>query len=316
MSRRAGWMLTKVKLMSVTIQAADLKALEAEAIEIFRETVAGFRNPVMMYSIGKDSSVLLHLALKAFYPAKPPFPLLHIDTTWKFRAMIRFRDATVRRHGLNLAVHTNQEGLRQGVNPFDHGGAYTQIMKTDALKQALTAGRYDFAIGGARRDEERSRAKERVFSVRAPGHAWDPKRQRPELWSLYNGQLAPGETMRVFPLSNWTELDVWTYIAVEGIDVVPLYFAAMRPTVMRGGQMIVVDDERMRLEPGEAPEERMVRFRSLGCYPLSAAVESEATDLPALLAEMRQTRQSERAGRLIDQEQDSSMERKKREGYF
>jgi sulfate adenylyltransferase subunit 2 len=271
---------------------------------------------VLLYSIGKDSSVLLHLARKAFYPARPPFPLLHIDTTWKFRAMIAFRDETVRRFGLELRTHTNPEGLRDGVNPFDHGGAYTQIMKTDALKQALTAGNYDFAIGGARRDEERSRAKERIFSVRAPGHAWDPKRQRPELWHLYNGQLAPGETMRVFPLSNWTELDVWTYIAAEGIDVVPLYFAAMRPTVMRGGQIIVVDDDRMRFEPNEQPADRMVRFRSLGCYPLSAAVASEAADMAALLAEMRITRDSERAGRLIDQEQDSSMERKKREGYF
>lgn len=295
---------------------AHLKVLEAESIRIFREVAALASRPVLLYSIGKDSSVLLHLALKAFYPAKPPFPLLHIDTTWKFRAMIQFRDETVRRHGLNLRVHTNPEGLRQGINPFDHGGAYTQIMKTDALKQALTEGRYDFAIGGARRDEERSRAKERIFSVRAPGHAWDPKRQRPELWHLYNGQLGPGETMRVFPLSNWTELDVWSYIAAEGIDVVPLYYAAMRPTVIRSGQIIVCDDDRMRFEPGEAPEDRMVRFRSLGCYPLSAAVESDAADLDAVIAEMRETRQSERAGRLIDQDQDSSMERKKREGYF
>ena len=230
--------------------------------------------------------------------------------------MIRFRDETVRRFGLELRSHTNPAGLQGKVNPFDHGGAYTQIMKTDALKQALTEGGYDFAIGGARRDEERSRAKERIFSIRAPGHAWDPKRQRPELWQLYNGQLAPGETVRVFPLSNWTELDVWTYIAAESIDVVPLYFAAERPTVMRGGQIIVVDDDRMRLHPGERPEHRMVRFRSLGCYPLSAAVLSEAADMDALLAEMRTTRESERSGRLIDQEQDSSMERIKREGYF
>jgi sulfate adenylyltransferase subunit 2 len=295
---------------------AHLATLEAESIQIFREVAAQAARPVLLYSIGKDSSVLLHLARKAFYPAKPPFPLLHIDTTWKFRAMIAFRDDTVRRLGLDLRVHTNPDGLREGINPFDHGGAYTQIMKTDALKQALTAGAYDFAIGGARRDEERSRAKERIFSVRAPGHAWDPKRQRPELWHLFNGQLAPNETMRVFPLSNWTELDVWTYIAAEGIDVVPLYFAAMRPTVTRGCQIIVVDDERMRFEPGEQAVDRMVRFRSLGCYPLSAAVESEAADLDALLAEMRVSRDSERAGRLIDQEQDSSMERKKREGYF
>jgi sulfate adenylyltransferase subunit 2 len=295
---------------------AHLATLEAESIHIFREVAAQAARPVLLYSIGKDSSVLLHLARKAFYPAKPPFPLVHIDTTWKFRAMIAFRDDTVRRFGLDLRTHTNPDGLRENINPFDHGGAYTQIMKTDALRQALNAGKYDFAIGGARRDEERSRAKERIFSIRAPGHAWDPKRQRPELWNLYNGQLAQGETMRVFPLSNWTELDVWTYIAAEGIDVVPLYFAAMRPTVMRGGQIIVVDDDRMRFHPGESPVNRMVRFRSLGCYPLSAAVASDATDMPALLAEMRVTRDSERAGRLIDQEQDSSMERKKREGYF
>jgi sulfate adenylyltransferase subunit 2 len=295
---------------------AHLATLEAESIQIFREVAAQASRPVLLYSIGKDSSVLLHLARKAFFPAKPPFPLLHIDTTWKFRAMIEFRDETVRRLGLQLHAHTNPDGLRENINPFDHGGAYTQIMKTDALKQALTDGDYDFAIGGARRDEERSRAKERVFSVRAPGHAWDPKRQRPELWHLYNGQLAAGETMRVFPLSNWTELDVWTYIAAEEIDVVPLYFAAMRPSVIRDGQIIVVDDERMRFHPGETPVPRMVRFRSLGCYPLSAAVTSDAADMDALLAEMRVTRDSERAGRLIDQDQDSSMERKKREGYF
>jgi sulfate adenylyltransferase subunit 2 len=295
---------------------AHLAILEAESVQIFREVAAQASRPVLLYSIGKDSSVLLHLARKAFFPAKLPFPLVHIDTTWKFRAMIEFRDLTVRRFGLDLRTHTNPDGLRDNINPFDHGGAYTQIMKTDALKQALTEGKFDFAIGGARRDEERSRAKERIFSIRAPGHAWDPKRQRPELWHLYNGQLAPGETMRVFPLSNWTELDVWTYIAAEGIDVVPLYFAAMRPTVVRGGQLIVVDDDRMRFEFGEEPVDRMVRFRSLGCYPLSAAVRSEAADMDALLAEMRVTRDSERAGRLIDKEQDSSMERKKREGYF
>jgi sulfate adenylyltransferase subunit 2 len=297
-------------------RSGHLATLAAESIQILREVAAQAARPVLLYSVGKDSSVLLHLARKAFYPAKPPFPLVHIDTTWKFRAMIEFRDQTVRRFGLDLRAHTNADGLRENINPFDHGGAYTQIMKTDALKQALVEGNYDFAIGGARRDEERSRAKERIFSVRAPGHAWDPKRQRPELWHLYNGQLAAGESMRVFPLSNWTELDVWTYIAAEGIDVVPLYFAAMRPTVMRGGQIIVVDDDRMRFEPGEAPVNRMVRFRSLGCYPLSAAVASDAADMDALLAEMRVTRNSERAGRLIDQDQDSSMERKKREGYF
>ncbi len=295
---------------------AHLAILEAESIQIFREVAAQASRPVMLYSIGKDSSVLLHLARKAFYPARPPFPLLHIDTKWKFRAMIEFRDSIAERFGLDLRIHTNPDGLRDGINPFDHGGAYTQIMKTDALKQALTAGNYDFAIGGARRDEERSRAKERIFSMRAPGHAWDPKRQRPELWHLYNGQLGPGETLRVFPLSNWTERDVWTYIAAENIDVVPLYFAAMRPTVMRGGQVIVVDDHRMRFEPGEKPIDRMVRFRSLGCYPLSAAVESDATNLSELLTEMADTRMSERAGRLIDQDEGSSMERKKREGYF
>jgi sulfate adenylyltransferase subunit 2 len=293
-----------------------LATLEAESIQIFREVAAQASRPVMLYSIGKDSSVLLHLARKAFYPARLPFPLLHIDTKWKFRAMIAFRDSVAERFGLDLRIHTNPDGLRDKINPFDHGGAYTQIMKTDALKQALTLGNYDFAIGGARRDEERSRAKERIFSMRAPGHAWDPKRQRPELWHLYNGQLGPGETLRVFPLSNWTERDVWTYIAAENIDVVPLYFAATRPTVIRGGQLIVVDDDRMRFEPGEKPVDRMVRFRSLGCYPLSAAVESDATDLDALLKEMADTRMSERAGRLIDQDEGSSMERKKREGYF
>ena len=294
-----------------------LQVLEAESIGIFREVAGQTSRPVLLYSIGKDSSVLLHLALKAFYPGRPPFPLLHIDTTWKFRAMITHRDRTAARYGLELRVHTNPDGLRDNVNPFDQGSSlYTQIMKTDALKQALTEGRYDCAIGGARRDEERSRAKERVFSVRGPGHTWDPKRQRPELWQLYNGHLAPGETLRVFPLSNWTELDVWTYIQAEGIEVVPLYFAAERPTVIRDGALIVIDDERMRLEPGEVPTPRMVRFRSLGCYPLSAAVPSEATTLEEVVDEMRTTRMSERAGRLIDQDQDASMEKKKREGYF
>ncbi len=296
---------------------AHLRALEAESIHILREVAAQAAAPVLLYSIGKDSSVLLHLARKAFHPARPPFPLLHIDTTWKFRDMIAFRDETAARHGFEMRVHTNPDGLRQNVNPFDHdSGFYTQVMKTDALKQALTVGKYDMAIGGARRDEERSRAKERVFSVRGPGHTWDPKRQRPELWHLYNGSLASGETLRAFPLSNWTELDVWTYILAEGIDVVPLYFAAPRPTVERDGALIVVDDDRMRFRPGEQPVPRMVRFRSLGCYPLSAAVLSDATTLAEIIAEMRTTRVSERAGRLIDQDQDSSMERKKREGYF
>jgi sulfate adenylyltransferase subunit 2 len=303
--------------MAVTTRPAHLTALEAESIHILREVAAQAARPVVLYSIGKDSSVLLHLVRKAFFPAKPPFPLLHIDTTWKFRDMISFRDVTVKRFGFELRVHTNPEGLRQNINPFDHGSnIYTQVMKTDALKQALTEGRYDIAIGGARRDEERSRAKERVFSIRAPGQIWDPKRQRPELWSLYNGNLAPGETLRVFPLSNWTELDVWTYILAEGIEVVPLYFAAQRPTVDRDGQIIVVDDERMQFHPGEKPVDRLVRFRSLGCYPLSAAVSSAAATLEEIVEEMHTTRVSERAGRLIDQDQDASMEKKKREGYF
>ena len=297
--------------------AAHLSVLEAEALHILREAAAQSTRPVLMYSIGKDSSVLLHLARKAFAPAPVPFPLLHIDTTWKFRDMIRFRDATVARFGLRLHVHTNPDGLARAVNPFDHDpSTYTRIMKTEALKQALDAGGYDCAIGGARREEERARAKGRIFSVRGPGHVWDPKRQRPELWQLYNGHRAPGETLRVFPLSNWTERDVWTYILAEGIDVVPLYFAAPRPVVERNGALIVVDDDRMRLLPGETPAPRMVRFRSLGCYPLSAAVASAAADLPAVLAEMAASRASERAGRLIDFDQDASMEAKKREGYF
>jgi sulfate adenylyltransferase subunit 2 len=296
---------------------AHLDALEAESIRILREAAAQSARPVMLYSIGKDSSVLLHLARKAFFPSRPPFPLLHIDTTWKFRDMIAFRDATAARFGLDLRVHTNAEGVRQNINPFDHGsGFYTQVMKTDALKHALTEGKYDCAIGGARRDEERSRAKERVFSVRGPGHSWDPKRQRPEFWHLYNGNLAPAETLRVFPLSNWTELDVWTYILHEGIDVVPLYFAAPRPTVERDGALIVADDERMRFLPGERATARVVRFRSLGCYPLSAAVLSDAATITDIVEEMRATRMSERAGRLIDFDQDASMEKKKREGYF
>jgi sulfate adenylyltransferase subunit 2 len=301
----------------MSARSMHLKALEADSIYILREAAAQAVRPVILYSIGKDSSVLLHLARKAFFPARPPFPLLHIDTTWKFGDMIRHRDATARRYGLDLRVHTNPEGLRQNVNPFDHGSnLYTQIMKTDALKQALSEGRYDVAIAGARRDEERSRAKERIFSIRGPGHVWEPKRQRPELWQLYNGSLAPGETLRVFPLSNWIELDVWTYILAEGIEVVPLYFAAERATVVRDGALIVVDDSRMRLKPGEGLVSRVVRFRSLGCYPLSAAVPSAASDLAGIVEEMRQTRLSERAGRLIDLDQDGSMERKKREGYF
>ena len=296
---------------------SHLRTLEDESIFIMREVAAQAERPVLLYSIGKDSSVLLHLARKAFFPGTLPFPLLHIDTLWKFREMISFRNETVRRFNLDLRVHTNEDGVRRGVNPFDFdAGLYTQIMKTDALRQALTAAKYDYAIGGARRDEERSRAKERVFSMRAPGHVWDPKRQRPELWHLYNGRLSSGETMRVFPLSNWTEIDVWDYILAEGIPLVPLYFAAERPTVERDGVLIVADDERMRFRDGETPVPRMVRFRSLGCYPLSAAVLSEAATVEDIVAEMRTTRVSERAGRLIDHDTDSSMEKKKREGYF
>jgi sulfate adenylyltransferase subunit 2 len=296
---------------------ADLKQLEAEAIGILREVAAEFRNPVLLYSIGKDSSVLLHLALKAFYPAKPPFPLMHIDTTWKFREMIAFRDATAARLGVELIVHTNQEGLERGINPIASGSAlHTQVMKTEALKQALDKFGFDAAIGGARRDEEKSRAKERIFSFRASGHAWDPRHQRPELWHLFNTRLRPGESMRVFPLSNWTEFDVWRYIEAEGIEVVPLYFAKERPVVRRGDTLIVVDDDRLPLEPGETPEQRRVRFRTLGCYPLTGAIESDAATVADIVAELRGARQSERQGRLIDADEDASMERKKREGYF
>ena len=297
--------------------SSHLARLEAEAIYILRETAAGFRRPVVLYSIGKDSSVLLHLARKAFHPQRPPFPFLHVDTTWKFRDMVAFRDATAARLGLDLIVHVNRDGIDHGIDPIASGASlYTQVMKTDALKQALDRHGFDAAIGGARRDEEASRAKERVFSVRGPGHSWDPRRQRPELWSLFNTRLAPGETMRVFPLSNWTELDVWDYVMAEDIPVVPLYFAAPRPVVRRDGALIVVDDDRLPLADGEQPETRIVRFRSLGCYPLSAAVESEAATLSDIVAELRTTRLSERAGRLIDQDDKASMEHKKREGYF
>lgn len=297
--------------------SAHLQTLQAESIDILRETAASFRHPVLMYSIGKDSSALLHLALKAFAPGRPPFPLLHVDTTWKFREMIAFRDETARRLGLRLLVHTNEEGLKAGINPFDHGSAvYTDIMKTQALRQALAKYEVDAAIGGARRDEERSRAKERIFSLRGTGQVWNPRSQRPELWNSYNTFLAPGESMRVFPLSNWTEHDVWEYIDQENIPVVPLYFAKLRPVVRRKGALIMVDDERMRLEPGEVPEMRMVRFRTLGCYPLSGAVESTAASTKDILAELEASRFSERQGRLIDSDQEGSMERKKREGYF
>jgi sulfate adenylyltransferase subunit 2 len=294
-----------------------LQQLEAESIHIIREVAAEFERPVMLYSIGKDSSVMLHLAMKAFHPGKLPFPLLHVDTTWKFRDMIRFRDETAKRLGLELIVHTNQEGVKAGMNPFDHGSKkYTDVMKTESLKQALTKYQFDAAFGGARRDEEKSRAKERVYSFRDRNHRWDPKNQRPELWNLYNGRINKGESIRVFPLSNWTELDVWQYVYLEKIPVVPLYFAKPRPVVDRDGALIMVDDDRMRLNPGETPRYETVRFRTLGCYPLSGAVRSEATTLPQVIQEMLLTRTSEREGRMIDHDQAGSMEDKKREGYF
>ena len=294
-----------------------LDRLEAEAIHIMREVVAECERPVMLYSIGKDSAVMLHLAVKAFFPAKPPFPLLHVDTTWKFREMIAFRDETARRLGIDLLVHTNTEGVAMGINPFDHGSArHTEIMKTEALKQALDRHRFDAAFGGARRDEEKSRAKERVFSVRSSHHQWDPKQQRPELWHLYNARVDRGQSLRVFPLSNWTELDVWRYIEREAIPVVPLYFAAMRPVVARNGTWIMVDDDRMRMEPGERPQLKQVRFRTLGCYPLTGAIESSATDVAGVIAELVESRHSERQGRFIDHDQSASMEKKKAEGYF
>jgi sulfate adenylyltransferase subunit 2 len=296
---------------------SHLRTLEAESIHILREAVAEFENPVMLYSIGKDSSVMLRLAQKAFAPAALPFPLLHIDTTWKFREMIAHRDRTARDVGAELIVYTNPEGLAQNINPFDHGSnKYTTVMKTEALKHALTKYQFDCAFGGARRDEERSRAKERVYSFRDRFHQWDPKNQRPELWSLYNGRINLGESVRVFPLSNWTELDVWLYLWTENVPVVPLYFAKARPVVVRRGALIMVDDDRMRLEPGETPVERVVRFRTLGCYPLSGAIESNATTVPEVIREMLLTAVSERQGRLIDHDEDASMEKKKREGYF
>jgi len=294
-----------------------LRRLEAESIHVMREVVAQFRKPVMLYSIGKDSSVMLHLAMKAFYPAKPPFPLLHVDTTWKFREMISFRDQRAADLGLELLVHTNPDGLRDGVGPISHGSAaHTDIMKTQALKQALDHHGFDAAFGGARRDEEKSRAKERVFSFRTRDHRWDPKNQRPELWSLYNGRIAEGESIRVFPLSNWTELDIWEYIYREDIPVVPLYFAKPRPVVHRDGGLIMVDDDRLPLEPGETPEMRSVRFRTLGCYPLTGAIESQAESLPEVIGEMLLATTSERQGRVIDRDASASMEDKKQEGYF
>jgi sulfate adenylyltransferase subunit 2 len=294
-----------------------LKRLESESIEIMREVVAEFKKPVMLYSIGKDSSVMLHLAIKAFYPAALPFPLMHIDTTWKFREMIAFRDQIPKKFGVDLIVYVNREGIERGIDPIRSGSSmHTHVMKTEALKQALDLYGFDAAFGGARRDEEKSRAKERIFSFRSRSHAWDPRNQRPELWNLFNARIRAGESIRVFPLSNWTELDVWQYIMLENIEVVPLYFARPRPVVMRSGTWIMVDDERLPLEAGERPELRLVRFRTLGCYPLTGAIESAAATPEDIVAEMRSARVSERQGRLIDTDESSSMEKKKREGYF
>jgi sulfate adenylyltransferase subunit 2 len=302
---------------AVSSRLTHLKRLEAESIHIMREVAAEFSNPVMLYSIGKDSSVMLHLAMKAFYPSKPPFPLLHVDTTWKFREMIRFRDETTARLGLKLLVHINEDGVKRGINPIDSGSSlHTQVMKTEGLKQALDKYGFDAAFGGARRDEEKSRAKERIFSFRNANHAWDPKNQRPELWRVYNTRINKGESIRVFPLSNWTELDIWQYIMMENIPIVPLYFAAKRPVIARDGTLIMVDDERLKLRSGEEVQSRLVRFRTLGCYPLTGAIESPATSLEEIVAEMFTARTSERQGRLIDSDENASMEKKKREGYF
>jgi sulfate adenylyltransferase subunit 2 len=299
------------------IPLTHLRQLEAESIHIIREVAAEFENPVMLYSIGKDSSVMLHLARKAFHPGKIPFPLLHVDTTWKFREMIEFRDRMAREYGFELLVHTNEEGARQGINPFTHGSAlYTDVMKTEGLKQALDKYGFDAAFGGARRDEEKSRAKERIFSFRTAAHRWDPKSQRPELWTLYNARVKPGESIRAFPLSNWTELDIWQYITLEEIPIVPLYYSAVRPVVERDGMLLLVDDDRLKLLPGEEVRMKSVRFRTLGCYPLTGAVESTAATLPEIIQEMLLTRTSERQGRLIDHDQAGSMEKKKQEGYF
>ncbi|WP_027713880.1 sulfate adenylyltransferase subunit CysD [Desulfuromonas sp. TF] len=299
------------------IPLTHLRQLEAESIHIIREVAAEFENPVMLYSIGKDSSVMLHLARKAFHPGKIPFPLLHVDTTWKFREMIEFRDRMAREYGFELLVHTNEEGARQGINPFTHGSAlYTDVMKTEGLKQALDKYGFDAAFGGARRDEEKSRAKERIFSFRTAAHRWDPKSQRPELWTLYNARVKPGESIRAFPLSNWTELDIWQYITLEEIPIVPLYYSAVRPVVERDGMLLLVDDDRLELLPGEEVQMKSVRFRTLGCYPLTGAVESTAATLPEIIQEMLLTKTSERQGRLIDHDQAGSMEKKKQEGYF
>ena len=302
---------------SLTKNLTHLERLEAEAIHIFREVAANFSNPVMLYSVGKDSSVMLHLAMKAFYPAPPPFPFLHVDTTWKFREMIEFRDAQAREKGFELLVHINEDGVRDGVGPFTHGSnVHTHVMKTVGLRQALDKYKFDAAFGGARRDEEKSRAKERIFSFRNARHGWDPKNQRPEMWKVYNTRVSAGESIRVFPLSNWTELDIWQYILQENIPIVPLYFAANRPVVERDGMLIKVDDDRMTLRPGEKIEERLVRFRTLGCYPLTGAIESSATNLSDVVEEMLIARTSERQGRAIDRDEAGSMEKKKREGYF
>jgi sulfate adenylyltransferase subunit 2 len=305
------------RILPVATRPSHLQALEDESIHIMREVVAQFAKPVMLYSIGKDSSVMLHLAMKAFYPSKPPFPLLHVDTTWKFREMIAFRDRRAKELGLNLLVHINQEGLRAGIGPFTHGSAvHTDVMKTQGLRQALDQYGFDAAFGGARRDEEKSRAKERIFSFRTASHRWDPKNQRPELWHIFNGRVHKGESIRVFPLSNWTELDIWQYIQAENIPVVPLYFAKPRPVVERSGGLIMVDDDRMKLEPGEKPQMRLVRFRTLGCYPLTGAVESDAANVDDIVRETLAATQSERQGRVIDHDQAGSMEKKKQEGYF
>jgi sulfate adenylyltransferase subunit 2 len=313
---KAAWPTESVSPKALPV-LTHLQRLEAESIQIMREVVAECERPVMLYSIGKDSSVMLHLALKAFHPGKPPFPFLHVDTTWKFREMIAFRDDTARSLGLDLIVHTNVEGVQMGINPFDHGSSvYTDVMKTQSLKQALDRHRFDAAFGGARRDEEKSRAKERIVSLRSAQHRWDPKQQRPEVWRVYNTRTRAGESLRVFPLSNWTEVDIWHYIYVENIPIVPLYFARPRPVVRRSGTWIMVDDDRMRFEPGEQPTARTVRFRTLGCYPLSGAIDSTADTLPAIIAEMLRARVSEREGRLIDHDQSASMEKKKIEGYF
>ena len=312
-SQKLGYAILSTKKTVIS----HLRRLEAESIHIMREVAAEFANPVMLYSIGKDSSVMLHLAMKAFYPSKPPFPLMHVDTTWKFKEMIRFRDETAKRLGLDLIVHVNEDGIKRGINPFDSGSSlHTQVMKTESLKQALDKYGFDAAFGGARRDEEKSRAKERIFSFRTASHAWDPKNQRPELWRVYNTRINKGESIRVFPLSNWTELDIWQYILAENIPIVPLYFAKRRAVVERDGTLIMRDDERMKLKPGEKVEDRLVRFRTLGCYPLTGAIESDADSLEDIVTEMFTARTSERQGRLIDSDEKASMEKKKKEGYF